>query len=249
MGPIAREDLTMNAGDASRSRRRLEELRRRLRTDATQVVEQALGGSGGQAGGALSNAPFHLADSGSDEFLHDMSAALAENQQYLIHEVHEALRRLDEGSYGRCQECGKRIAAARLEAVPFARHCVTCAEKVHQGLDVNFNAGRPNTPADTLAPEGAMQEDWRPRIAATGSRRNVLAQDDHAVGEPGGGSAIGGLAGSNSGDGDPEVSDLRDAAGSGDFDVDEARDDPPETPRSGRSGGAVGGTPARKRAT
>jgi hypothetical protein len=121
---------------------------------------------------------------------------------------------------------------------------------LQSGLPVNLNSGRPLSPADTLAPEGAMQESWRrDNSDPLGAGRNRAAVDEHAVGEPGGGAAIGGLAGSNSGDGSPEVSDLQDAAGSGEFDVDEARDDDQrETPLSGRSGGAVGGTPARKRA-
>jgi hypothetical protein len=191
-----------------------------------------------------------LADDGSDEFLFDVSAALAENEAYLHQEVDDALARLDDGRYGKCETCGKTIAAARLEALPFARDCIECAAKNSSGLAVSINNGRPLTPADTLAPEGAMEEGWRPMVeAAGGSGRNVQANDEHAAGEPGGGSAIGGLAGSNSGGGDPEISDLQDAAGSGDFDFDGSRDESPETPRSGRAGGAVGGTPARKRSS
>jgi RNA polymerase-binding transcription factor DksA len=239
----------MNANSLAKYRRTLEALRGRLRADASVVAEQARGPSGGQAHGGLSNAPFHLGDGGSDEFLYDMTSALAENEQYLVREVNDALARLDGGSYGRCENCGAVIAAERLEAMPFARHCHECAERLQAGLNVNLNTGRPSSPSDTLAPEGAMQESWRPSVeAARGAGgRNVLANDEHAVGEPGGGAAIGGLAGSNAGDGAPEISDLQDAAGSGDFDFDSSRDDA-EAPRSGRSGGAVGGTPARKRA-
>lgn len=46
----------------------------------------------------------------------------------LIAETEEALRRLDEGTYGACQRCGDPIPAARLEIVPHARYCVTCQE-------------------------------------------------------------------------------------------------------------------------
>ena len=62
----------------------------------------------------------------------------------------------------------------------------------------------------------------------------------------GGGTAMGGLAGSNIGRGDPSVHDLQVATGSGNHDADEARGDN-RTPKSGASGGAVGGTPAGKR--
>ena len=240
----------MNTQRVTKHRRQLEELRRRVGADARAVAQQALGPSGGQDGGDLSNAPYHLGDEGTEEFLHDMSAALAENETYLLGEIAAALARIDAGAYGTCESCGREIAAERLEAMPYARHCVQCAETQQTGLPVNLNTGRPSTPADTLAPEGAMQEDWRRQNSnLTGSgRRNQAANDEHAAGEPGGGSAIGGLAGTNIGGGEPTISDLQDAAGSGEFDLDEARDDPADTPRSGHSGGAVGGTPARKRA-
>ncbi len=41
--------------------------------------------------------------------------------------VDKALVRLDEGNYGRCDVCGKQIPDARLEAIPWAETCVTCA--------------------------------------------------------------------------------------------------------------------------
>jgi hypothetical protein len=169
----------------------------------------------------------------------------------LTSEINDALRRLDEGSYGRCESCGKQIPGARLDAMPFARYCVACAEKLQAGLDVNLNVGRPKSPSDTLVPEGAMQEDWTAaRSWLTGADgRHLVANDEHAAGEPGGGGTTGGLAGANSGDGEPEISELQDEAGSGQFDVDESRDNPREAPRSGRAGGSIGGTPARKRST
>jgi DnaK suppressor protein len=240
----------MNHASTDLRRTALVELRRRLRDDATKTANQALGPAGGQENGDLSNAPFHLADSGTDEFLHDMSAALAENEVYLLQEINDAIGRIDAGAYGTCEGCGQAIARQRLDAMPYVRFCITCAEKLQAGLPVNLNSGRPMSPADTLAPEGSMQESWRrDKSDPLGAGRNRAAVDEHAAGEPGGGTAIGGLAGSNSGDGSPELSDLQDAAGSGEFDVDDGRDeDQRETPHSGRSGGAVGGTPARKRA-
>jgi hypothetical protein len=68
--------------------------------------------------------------------------------------------------------------------------------------------------------------------------------DPHAAGTPGGGTEVGGLAGTNVGDGAPENADLERAFG------DPRGDEPlpdPDTPYGGISGGAVGGTPAGKR--
>jgi hypothetical protein len=81
-----------------------------------------------------------------------------------------------------------------------------------------------------------------------GSERNesLDTEDRHAAGTPGGGTASGGLAGTNVGNGDPENVDLEDALGSGLRDT--SGEDEGGPPYSGRAGGAVGGTPAEKRA-
>jgi hypothetical protein len=71
------------------------------------------------------------------------------------------------------------------------------------------------------------------------------AGDRHAAGAIGGGSAVGGLAGTNVGDGSPENADIDAAAGSSQFDI--AIDADEEDAYSGFSGGAVGGSPAGKR--
>ena len=56
-----------------------------------------------------------------------LAGSLTEN----LHDVEDALAKLDAGDYGRCEDCGDAIAAPRLEAVPAARYCITCAAKQH----------------------------------------------------------------------------------------------------------------------
>ena len=56
-----------------------------------------------------------------------LAGSLTEN----LHDVEDALAKLDTGTYGQCEDCGSTIAAARLEAVPAARYCITCASKQH----------------------------------------------------------------------------------------------------------------------
>lgn len=43
-------------------------------------------------------------------------------------QIDEALQRLDEGTYGICEDCGRPITSARLKAVSFARRCIECQE-------------------------------------------------------------------------------------------------------------------------
>src|SRR5438046_1207069 len=96
-------------------RRALEAIATRLRSDTTGMVEQVRGGSGGNGGSELSNAPFHLGDMGTEEFLYDMNATLLANEQYIVAEAREALNRMDNGTYGVCESCGRPIANERLE--------------------------------------------------------------------------------------------------------------------------------------
>jgi RNA polymerase-binding transcription factor DksA len=240
-------------------RQRLKQLEARMQTDAQAVSEQARGPSGGQAAGDLSNAPMHLGDMGTEEFLQDINATLLENEEFLVGEVHEALHRIDAGTYGRCEECGQEIPRERLDALPYARFCTKCAEaaglagasgRTYQPIHTVFNrslepADENLVPPDLLSDLESRDEPVFPGVDQ--SPRDGHFGDSHAAGMPGGGSAVGGLAGSNSGYGDPDVEELEEAMASGEFDRRTPRDEPDETPRAGHSGGAVGGTPAGTR--
>ena len=56
----------------------------------------------------------------------DLAAALLSRCEEAVEEIEAALRLLDEGMYGRCVSCAAAIPYERLEAVPSARHCVSC---------------------------------------------------------------------------------------------------------------------------
>jgi DnaK suppressor protein len=51
---------------------------------------------------------------------------LSEKEQEKLHEISEALKRIDEGVYGKCVTCGKKIDEKRLMAIPEAKKCITC---------------------------------------------------------------------------------------------------------------------------
>jgi DnaK suppressor protein len=55
--------------------------------------------------------------------------ALAGTLNETLREIEDALAKIDEGTYGRCESCGGEIGAARLEAMPAARLCITCASR------------------------------------------------------------------------------------------------------------------------
>ncbi|MBN1484669.1 MAG: TraR/DksA C4-type zinc finger protein [Chloroflexia bacterium] len=59
----------------------------------------------------------------------ELNLALAQRLQEKIDSIHEALRRIEAGSYGICRKCGKRIDRARLEIIPQAQLCIECARE------------------------------------------------------------------------------------------------------------------------
>jgi RNA polymerase-binding transcription factor len=70
------------------------------------------------------------ANSYTKEFLFHQS----DDNRRILQLIHEALQRANEGSYGLCVECQEDVQSKRLDAVPWARHCIECQEKQEKGL-------------------------------------------------------------------------------------------------------------------
>ena len=107
-------------------------LRTRLRGDISHLADEALRARGGEASGSLSNAPLHMADLGTDNFEQEFTLGLLQNEEQMLQEIDAALHRLDQGTFGRCEECQRPIPKARLQALVYTRHCVDCARKLQQ---------------------------------------------------------------------------------------------------------------------
>ena len=69
------------------------------------------------------------ADVGSHTFERDQNLSLHQNQRNKLEQTEQALRRLDAGSYGVCENCGQPIGKLRLTAFPRAMMCVTCKQR------------------------------------------------------------------------------------------------------------------------
>jgi DnaK suppressor protein len=119
-------------------RQHLLEKAAQLRNDETGVVGDALRQAGGEASGNLSNVPMHLADFGTDAFEQEMSASLLANARQLRAEIAAALDRMDQGTFGQCQECSRDIGKGRLQAVPYTRYCVDCAQIAENDGEAGF---------------------------------------------------------------------------------------------------------------
>jgi RNA polymerase-binding transcription factor DksA len=111
----------------------LENLRSRLRGDLDQMTDEALRRDNAGGTGNLSNVPLHMADLGTDNYDQEFTLGLIENEQGTLELINEALGRMERGTYGQCVECDEPISKPRLQAIPYARHCIACARKLESG--------------------------------------------------------------------------------------------------------------------
>jgi DnaK suppressor protein len=69
-----------------------------------------------------------LADQASDSYDKDLANSLSETERARLAAVEKALKRVEEGTYGLCEDCTKPIPLPRLKVLPFAKLCVSCQQ-------------------------------------------------------------------------------------------------------------------------
>ncbi len=74
-----------------------------------------------------------VADKAANSYTKEFLFSQSSNDRALLARVEEALARIRDGTFGECINCGKELNPKRLEAVPWARYCISCQEKIEQG--------------------------------------------------------------------------------------------------------------------
>ena len=119
------EDRLMNKRQLERYRKLLtakrEELLHRVRAARTSEKESG-----------VKDAP-DLGDRALSTVIRDLSYQLSAGERDIVRRIDDALDRIDSKEYGACLECGKKVQPARLDAVPWARHCIECQELQDRG--------------------------------------------------------------------------------------------------------------------
>lgn len=100
-----------------------------IRTALEHISEETLKKSQKDAAGDISGYTFHMADVATDTYDREFSLGIASNERQMLYELDDALKRIEEGSFGICEDCKNPIAKTRLKAVPHARLCLACQEK------------------------------------------------------------------------------------------------------------------------
>ena len=93
------------------------------------IADDTLKKSQKEASGDISGYTYHMADVATDTYDRDFSLGLASNSRELLYELDDALKKIEDASFGICENCKVFIARSRLKAVPSARLCVKCQEK------------------------------------------------------------------------------------------------------------------------
>ena len=119
----------MTKPDLTLCRERLLALRARLRDDMTQMEDNALNKDHNKT----TTMPTHMAELGSGNFAQEFTLSLLGSENDTLDQIEAAIERIEDGIYGRCEECSRKISKPRLEAVPYAALCVRCASEQEEG--------------------------------------------------------------------------------------------------------------------
>ena len=115
----------MKAPETDRFRDALLEERTRVEA-ALENLHEETAGSLSEESGEETAYDNHLADTATETYDRELDYTLEENSEHLLAEIDSALKRIEEGTYGICTNCGKEIPVDRLEALPWATLCIDC---------------------------------------------------------------------------------------------------------------------------
>lgn len=120
----------MTQAEQKKYRETLIKIQARLRGDISHLAEEAMGSGGEGVFGSSGDD----ADVGTDISALEGALSLLQNEEHVLEEIADALERLDQGTFGICEECNGKIPKGRLQALPYVRHCVPCAREHQQSL-------------------------------------------------------------------------------------------------------------------
>jgi DnaK suppressor protein len=111
-------------------REALLEAKKRVEAAIQNLQEENSGNLAEEAGEEMAH---DLADTATETYDRELDHTLEENSEHVLEEIKAALKRIEEGTYGICTNCGKQIAEPRLEALPWATLCIDCARDRERG--------------------------------------------------------------------------------------------------------------------
>jgi len=130
--PASKAEESPSTTKTTSSSQRMEVLRKMLLERRQEVMKEIDGLIGHRMSDEIQRRVDSAPDVGDQALLDTervRDISIMELRNKMRQQIDEALVKLEEGTYGRCTDCGAEITEKRLRAVPFARRCVTCQEK------------------------------------------------------------------------------------------------------------------------
>ena len=115
----------MSKIDLKAMRAELEKRRTEITDDVRRMSEeiQSIGVEQDSEAGSVGN---HFADDGSSVQESERLATMSGDMQEMLNQIDAALERIDDGTFGTCQRCGKQINPERIESFPYVAYCIEC---------------------------------------------------------------------------------------------------------------------------
>jgi DnaK suppressor protein len=131
LGVVEAPQPATAAATVELSRQVLAGFRRRLTAERDELLAQARDLEEAADVAATGEVGFdeEYADAGTVTFERERDLSLSQNARDLIEKIERALERMEHGTFGRCQACGRPIEPERLEALPYAAHCLADARR------------------------------------------------------------------------------------------------------------------------
>ena len=164
--PAAKPFRAFRAEELAHFRAQLQQQLELIQDNLNALANDNLKRSPVESTGDISSHSTHMADHGTDNFDRELALNLASSRQESIYDVEDAIRRIDEGSYGACEACGKAIERPRLKALPFAKKCLGCQNAAERGR-TKYRPFGGSLPLQQLATEDAAAESAEPSDSMT----------------------------------------------------------------------------------
>ena len=130
----ARKKEKYTKEDLTKIRKRLMQERGIILDELVRIKMGSLRKSQKEASGDLSGYSFHMADMATDLYDREFILGLAEGEREMLYSLDEAIKRVEDGTYGKCDACGQLVSKKRLKAMPQAQCCLECQEKKEKSV-------------------------------------------------------------------------------------------------------------------
>lgn len=120
----------MRKRDLEKFKKMLLDMKAELERDWEHFEEENLGKNLRDQVGQVSSFTTHPADMSTVIDEQERAFLLAGHEKEILNAIDRALKRIEDGTYGKCVMCGADISIERLKAIPYAEYCIECQEKI-----------------------------------------------------------------------------------------------------------------------